>query len=162
VKLLASAKILTLVGIASWSVTHHYEGVSTDSWKAIASDSYNHTGNPHCTNPNSSNVTKELVPFPNFKGTSEKIGNIWGDVLPYMGSLVAASPAVTRLLTAVSSSMSIVPVSAPHPNSSYSLQFYGPCLKCQSTNDAIRSPDFRDFEQPDRNYTSLSLAWDGF
>ncbi|KAL7814198.1 hypothetical protein V8C44DRAFT_326045 [Trichoderma aethiopicum] len=43
---------------------------------------------------------------------------------------VAPSVAVARLVSSVASQGSILSIEAPHPNSSYSLSFYGPSLSC--------------------------------
>ncbi|TFB03258.1 hypothetical protein CCMA1212_004255 [Trichoderma ghanense] len=46
------------------------------------------------------------------------------------GGYVAPSVAVGRLVSSVASQGSILSIQAPHPNSSYSLSFYGPSLSC--------------------------------
>ncbi|KAK1256362.1 hypothetical protein MKX07_008621 [Trichoderma sp. CBMAI-0711] len=43
---------------------------------------------------------------------------------------VAPSVAVARLVSSVASQGSVLAIEAPHPNSSYSLSFYGPSLSC--------------------------------
>jgi hypothetical protein len=114
------------------------------------------------------NVTSRDAPYPRFDNFTDDVssdmnrGNAWSD---YMGAgfINRPSPALSRLLSVVSSGMSIVPVSAPYTNSSYSMQFHGPCLKCQSAEDAIRSTDFDYLEHRDGlDGRSLSNLWADF
>ncbi|PTB70916.1 hypothetical protein BBK36DRAFT_1108252 [Trichoderma citrinoviride] len=46
------------------------------------------------------------------------------------GGYVAPSVAVARLVSSVASQGTILPIQAPHLNSSYALSFYGPSLSC--------------------------------
>jgi hypothetical protein len=116
------------------------------------------------------NVTSRDVPYPKFDNFTNDIssgnrGNVWSDYAG-AGFINRPSPGVSRLLSAVSSGMSIIPVSAPYTNSSYSIQFHGPCLKCQSAEDAMRSTDFDNLGQiigmNEKQETSLSRLWEDF
>ena len=112
-------------------------------------------------------ITRESIPYPDFDTTNGQDSNsqgpihLWSDWMG-VGSIGSASPAVSRILTATSSSMSIIPVAAPYPNSSYSIQFYGPCLKCQSLDDALGSPEFDTSHALRNSSNSLSNLWDVF
>ncbi|PVI04636.1 hypothetical protein DM02DRAFT_690836 [Periconia macrospinosa] len=116
------------------------------------------------------NTTIKPVPYPNFDLTNGHVGtdvsaNVWSDYQG-VGWPVNASPGLRRLLTAVGSGASVIPVGAPYPNSSYSIQFYGPCLNCQSLDKALKSHDFDNFKQltadnPSNN-SDLSELWDQF
>lgn len=115
------------------------------------------------------NITTQMVPYPVFEtpDAREQSFNLWSDYMG-VGWVNSASPALTRLLTAVASGMAILPVSAPYPNSSYSMQFYGPCLKCQSLDDALQSPDltpqllYQLSPNSNSNSTSLQELREGF
>lgn len=62
------------------------------------------------------NMTDTEVPFTNFANEEA----IWSDSMG-VGFINEASPAVTRLLTAVSSSLGIISITAPFANSSFTL-----------------------------------------
>lgn len=51
--------------------------------------------------------------------------------------LDAPSPELTLVYAASLTSMAVVPLTAPFPNSSYTLDFYGPSLQCQNLSDAV-------------------------
>ncbi|CBF83110.1 hypothetical protein AN3244.2 [Aspergillus nidulans FGSC A4] len=53
------------------------------------------------------------------------------------GRINAPSPNLSRLFTVTASSMQVLPVPAPFPNSSYLLEFWGPSYKCQSLSEAL-------------------------
>lgn len=112
------------------------------------------------------NIIRRSVPFPNFDNTNGisaqgVVGNEWSDYMG-VGFIRSAGPAVKRILAATSTEASITPVAAPDANSSYSIQFYGPCLKCQYLNDAFSSHDYDNFAQIANNDTSLSELWRDF
>ncbi|OJD30020.1 formylmethionine deformylase-like protein [Diplodia corticola] len=98
------------------------------------------------------NVSNVEVPCMGFANDPD----IWSDSMG-AGFINEPSPAVTRLLTATSSSIGILPMTASFPNSSYSLQFYAPALKCEKLSDAVKNG------QPVgscNNCTSLQKLWD--
>lgn len=110
-----------------------------------------------------SNATSQPVPYPNFDLTNGADAqniqtNIWSDYMG-VGFIHTPSPGIRRLLTAVASGVSTIGVKAPYANSSYSIQFYGPCLKCQSLDDALKSHDFDNFEQLAADNRTLSDLW---
>lgn len=112
-----------------------------------------------------SNTTKRLVPYPDFYSAilSNKTQN-WADVGSY-GYIGSPSPGVARIMAAVSTGMSIMAVEAPYPNSSYSIQFYGPCLKCQMRNNTLSSHDFdipSELSVGKGYNASYSQLWDEF
>ncbi|KAL4747546.1 hypothetical protein BDW72DRAFT_182551 [Aspergillus terricola var. indicus] len=53
------------------------------------------------------------------------------------GRISFPSPDISRLFTVTASSMQLLPVPAPFPNSSYLLTFWGPSYKCQSLSEAL-------------------------
>lgn len=53
-----------------------------------------------------------------------------------MGRVESTSAAVDRLIAATSSSISVLPFTPPHPNSSYTLDFYAPAIKCETLSAA--------------------------
>ncbi|KAB2571086.1 hypothetical protein DBV05_g10257 [Lasiodiplodia theobromae] len=98
------------------------------------------------------NTTNGRVPSVDFARDE----TLWSDSMG-VGYINEASPAVTRLLSAVSSSIGIIPITAPFPNSSFTLQFYAPALKCESLANAKKNG------QPVgncNNCTSLQTLWD--
>lgn len=98
------------------------------------------------------NMTDTEVPFTNFANDEA----IWSDSMG-VGFINEASPAVTRLLTAVSSSLGIISITAPFANSSFTLQFHAPALKCESLADAkTNGQPVGDCQ----NCTSLQTLWE--
>jgi hypothetical protein len=54
------------------------------------------------------------------------------------GFIEAPSPEISRLFAATSASINVLPVSAPPlPNSSYTLELWGPSYKCERLSDAV-------------------------
>lgn len=102
-----------------------------------------------------SNTTVASVPYPIFEDDTAAVADIWSDITE-AGLISSASPAVTRILTATSSSMSILPFTGLWPNSSFSLNFYGPSMKCYNLSDAEASSSF---ENSCLNCTSLEQLW---
>ncbi|KAL2812286.1 hypothetical protein BJX63DRAFT_443512 [Aspergillus granulosus] len=77
------------------------------------------------------------------------------------GYIDSPSPDISRLFAATTSSMEVLPVSAPFPNSSYTLEFWGPSYKCEKLSDAMAQMQGMTFTQPfGENYTSLKALWD--
>lgn len=73
------------------------------------------------------------VPYPDY--SSDVSGN-WVNFEGAM-NLDGPTPEVTRVLAASLTSMAVLPFTAPFPNSSYSLDFYGPSFQCQNLSDAV-------------------------
>lgn len=76
-------------------------------------------------------------------------------VMEGVGRPISASPAINRLMTATSSSISILPFDAPYPNSSYTLNFSGPAIKCENLSTATLNTAIDLGEA-----NSLQDAWD--
>ncbi|KAJ5158985.1 uncharacterized protein N7500_008636 [Penicillium coprophilum] len=103
------------------------------------------------------NVTQMRVPTVNF------VDSFW---LPWAtfegaGFIAAPAPGINRLFTATYSSSEVVPFSAPSPNSSYTLDFWGPSYKCQRLSEAIVEMKGMTFTDSSlNNYSSLQKVWD--
>ncbi|KAJ5383175.1 hypothetical protein N7517_001086 [Penicillium concentricum] len=103
------------------------------------------------------NITQMRVPTVNF------IDSFWHPWATNEGAGFIASPAagINRLFTATYSSAEVVPFSAPFPNSSYTLKFWGPSYKCQRLSEAIVEMEGLTFtDHLGENYTSLQKVWD--
>lgn len=79
------------------------------------------------------NITQRRVATVNFTDS------FW---LPWVslegaGFIQSPTPDISRLFTATSSSVEVLPIPAPFPNSSYTLEFWGPSYKCQSLSQAV-------------------------
>lgn len=77
-----------------------------------------------------------------------------------VGRIDTPSAEISRLFTVTSSSVEVVPAAAPFPNSTYSLDFYGPSYKCQSLSEAIE--DMAGLTFPDivsENHYTLAQVW---
>lgn len=91
------------------------------------------------------------VPYPDWSlNMSYNWANFEG-----VGRLDSPTPEVTRIVAAPLTSMAVLPFAAPFPNSSYSLNFYGPGLRCQNMSDAIINNTLNTGEA-----ASLQEAWD--
>lgn len=75
------------------------------------------------------------VPYPDY--TIDMASN-WAN-FEGVGNLAGPTPEVSRITAAMLTSMAVLPFTAPHPNSSYSLKYYGPSFKCQNLSTAISS-----------------------
>jgi hypothetical protein len=75
------------------------------------------------------------VPYPDY---TANMSNNWAN-FEGAGNLDGPTPEVSRVVAATLTSMAVLPFTAPHPNSSYSLQFYGPSFKCQNMSTAVLS-----------------------
>lgn len=92
------------------------------------------------------------VPYPDYSlNTSSNWVNFEG-----VGLLDGPTPEVTRVLGATLTSMAVLPFTAPFPNSSYSLDFYGPSLQCLNLSDAAINNTLNT-----GNAATLQEAWDG-
>jgi len=65
------------------------------------------------------------VAVPNINWTSNAISLNGG-----FGFVTGPSPVLSRIMTASAASMAELPIVAPFPNSSYSMQFFGPSYNC--------------------------------
>ncbi|KAF2138914.1 uncharacterized protein K452DRAFT_275818 [Aplosporella prunicola CBS 121167] len=139
-EVLFKAKLLVLLALASWFMP----------LIAIVTP-----GTISVENRMVTNTTNGRVPFVAFSRSED----VWSDYVGESGSfgtVGSASPAVTRLLSAVASSMGIIPITPQFANSSFTLHFHGPALKCESLADA------KNNDQPVgdcRNCTSLQRLW---
>ncbi|OQE22468.1 hypothetical protein PENSTE_c010G08634 [Penicillium steckii] len=79
------------------------------------------------------------------------------------GWIYGPSYVISRLLTTTSSSSTIIPLTPPLPNSSYTLEFYGPSYKCQNLSEVIA--ETKGITYTDRlggNYSSFQEVWHKF
>ncbi|KAL1626229.1 hypothetical protein SLS54_003064 [Diplodia seriata] len=82
-----------------------------------------------------SNSTSSMkVPRPSYENENTTIAwvNFEG-----VGRIESSSAAINRLISTTSSSISILPFTAPAPNSSYTLTFAAPAIKCETLSAAI-------------------------
>ncbi|RDW86627.1 uncharacterized protein DSM5745_03269 [Aspergillus mulundensis] len=84
-----------------------------------------------------SNETRMQVPTIDFA-----LNTTWDSWMALEGtgrieSYLGYSPDISRLFAATSVSISVLPVSAPLPNSSYTLDFWGPSYRCERLNDVV-------------------------
>ncbi|CAG8909080.1 unnamed protein product [Penicillium egyptiacum] len=106
-----------------------------------------------------SNITQLRVPTVNFTDSFWRPWVTWEGA----GSIGSPSPDISRMFTATSSSAEILPVPAPFPNSSYTLEFWGPSYKCQRLSEAIvemQGMNFTDHLDMDAQYSSLQKLWE--
>lgn len=66
------------------------------------------------------NTTRQLGPYPDFNSILTHKENSWS-TNGGMGHVGSPQPGVARIMAAVSTGMSVMPVEAPYPNSSYSI-----------------------------------------
>lgn len=91
------------------------------------------------------------VPYPDY---SFDMSMHWA-TFEGVGRLDSPTPEVTRIAAATLTSMAILPFTAPFPNSSYSLSFYGPAFQCQNMSDAAINNTLNTGDA-----ASLQEAWD--
>lgn len=112
-----------------------------------------------------------VVPYPNYTINVGFTANAWYSV-DQDGYLSGVSPPLNHALYATSTSPSILPLSAPFPNSTYTLAFNGPALKCQNLSTAASDPtvvagiidstaalNFTSVQQAFESYVSLPSAY---
>jgi hypothetical protein len=76
------------------------------------------------------------------------------------GYIDSPSAEISRLFTVTSSSAEIVSASAPFPNATYSLAFYGPSYKCQRLSEAIQEMQGMTFSDSlGKNHFTLQQVW---
>jgi hypothetical protein len=76
------------------------------------------------------------------------------------GGIYGPSYTISRLFTAASSSAAIIPLSPPVPNSSYTLEFWGPSYRCQNLSEVVAETKGITFtDELDNNYSSFQDVW---
>ncbi|KAF3401870.1 hypothetical protein F1880_009736 [Penicillium rolfsii] len=135
------AKTLTLLAIISWLIP--LSAIITPATLSV-----------HLLT--TTNTTQVRVPTVNFTDS------FWASWMNFEGPGYIDSPSteISRLFTVTSSSVEVVPASAPFPNSSYSLRFYGPSYQCQRLSEAIL--DMKGLTFPDilgKNHYTLQQVW---
>ncbi|KAL4908141.1 hypothetical protein BDW74DRAFT_97561 [Aspergillus multicolor] len=136
------AKTLTLVAIISWFIP--LTAVVTPSTLSVYLETTNRT-------------VQTQVPTVNFTDA------FWEDMVTNAGAGRIRSPsaATSRLFSATSSSLEVVPVPAPFPNSSYTLEFWGPSYKCQRLSEVLVQTQGLNYSDGLRNeYDSFQALWD--
>ncbi|KAL4911902.1 hypothetical protein BDW62DRAFT_206992 [Aspergillus aurantiobrunneus] len=135
------AKILTLLAIVSWLIP--LTAVVTPATLSV-----------HLLT--TSNITQLRVPTVNFTES------FWIPWATYVGAgyIGSPSPAISRLFTATSSYVDVLPSPAPFPNSSYTLAFWAPSYQCQRLSEALVDNQGRTFtDHLDNHYSSLQNLW---
>ncbi|ROV96276.1 hypothetical protein VMCG_07704 [Cytospora schulzeri] len=132
-EVLRGAKLLCLLGLCAWLIP--ISSTVTPATLSVRTETI-------------TNVTEAMVPSPDYSTYS---GNYWG-IIKGAGLVSGPSPAVGRIVAATMSSISILPLNAPFPNSSYTLNFHGPAFRCQHLKSAVA--------QAGSDAASLQNAWD--
>ncbi|KAJ5353700.1 hypothetical protein N7541_006264 [Penicillium brevicompactum] len=91
--------------------------------------------------------------------------DFWSNWASYGGAGFISQPSyiINRLFTATSSSAAIIPLTPPLPNSSYTLQFWGPSYKCQDLSEVIAETKGIIYTDEDlNNHTSFQGVWDRY
>jgi hypothetical protein len=78
------------------------------------------------------------------------------------GWIYGPSFIISRLFTTTSSSAAIIPLTPPLPNSSYTLEFWGPSYKCQNLSEVIAETKGITYLDGLDNYTSFQDVWHKF
>ncbi|POS75951.1 hypothetical protein DHEL01_v205650 [Diaporthe helianthi] len=119
-EVLSRAKLLCLLGLCLWCLP--IASVITPATLSVVSGSI-------------TDIRTMNVPYPDYTiDTAVNWANFEG-----VGNLGGPTPEVSRITAATLTSMAVLPLTAPHPNSSYSLEYYGPSFKCQNLSAAISS-----------------------
>ncbi|KAH8892357.1 hypothetical protein GQ53DRAFT_619752, partial [Thozetella sp. PMI_491] len=85
------------------------------------------------------NQSKVQYPIPSVNYDVSEIHK-WAQIIKNSNiSYYGPSSRVVRLMSAVASQGSVLPIVPSHPNCTYFLEFYGPALKCNAPKDAIKS-----------------------
>ncbi|CAG8181319.1 unnamed protein product [Penicillium nalgiovense] len=137
------AKTLTLLAIISWLIP--LAAVVTPSTLSIRLLTTTH-------------VTQLHVSTVNFTESFWRPWVTWGGA----GFIASPSPDITRLFTATSSSAEVLSVPAPFPNSSYTLEFWGPSYKCQKLSEAVVEMQGMNFSDGVglAQFSSLQKLWE--
>ncbi|EAW09041.1 uncharacterized protein ACLA_077880 [Aspergillus clavatus NRRL 1] len=136
------AKTLTLLAIISWLIP--LTAVFTPATLSVRLLT-------------TTNITQLRVPTVNFTDS------FWRPWVTFVGMGMIGEPAsdINRLFTATSSSAEVLPASAPFPDSSYTLEFWGPSYKCQSLSEALGEMQGMTFtDSLGHRYSSLQNLWD--
>lgn len=77
-------------------------------------------------------------------------------------AITGASSEISRLLSAVASSVSYIPSTAPFPNSSYDLSFWAPSYKCVNLGEAVAEQSAHPPQGRENyyNYSRIQAYWD--
>ncbi|KAG8157592.1 hypothetical protein KVR01_012634 [Diaporthe batatas] len=119
-EVLSKAKVLCLLGVCIWCLP--IASVITPATLSVVSGSV-------------TEIRTMNVPYPDYTtGMASNWVNFEG-----VGNLAGPTPEVSRITAATLTSMAVLPFAAPHPNSSYSIEYYGPSFKCQNLSTAISS-----------------------
>lgn len=91
--------------------------------------------------------------------------DFWNNWAFYGGAGIISGPSylINRSFTATYSSAAIIPLTPPLPNSSYTLQFWGPSYKCQDLSEVIA--DTKGITYTDENlndYASFQDVWNRY
>ncbi|CAG7956978.1 unnamed protein product [Penicillium salamii] len=77
-----------------------------------------------------------------------------------LGYIYGTSFIISRLFTTTSSSAAIIPLPPPLPNSSYTLEFWGPSYKCQGLSEVIAETKGITYTDASGNhYNSFQDVW---
>ncbi|KAL3494392.1 hypothetical protein BJX62DRAFT_247638 [Aspergillus germanicus] len=111
------AKVLTVMAIVSWVIP--LTAVITPATLSVRL-------------LQTSNLTDTRVPTLNFADSS-----FWRPWVTdgLKGEILTPAPAILRQLTTTASSMEVPPFSPPFPNSSYTLEFWGPSYDCRALSE---------------------------
>jgi hypothetical protein len=97
--------------------------------------------------------------------TVEFTKDFWSDwaLTEGAGFISGFSFIISRLFTINSSSAAVIPLTPPLPNSSYTLEFWGPSYKCQNLSEVIaETKGITYIDGSNNNYTSFQDVWNNF
>lgn len=139
-EVLSRAKLLCLLGLCIWYVLLFYSLRKAHQLKFLGLRCLPIASviTPATLSVVSGSVTDVRtmnVPYPDY--TIDMASN-WAN-FEGVGNLAGPTPELSRITAATLTSMAVLPFTAPHPNSSYSLEYYGPSFKCQNLSTAISS-----------------------
>ncbi|OJD36450.1 formylmethionine deformylase-like protein [Diplodia corticola] len=135
-RVLISAKLLCLLAACMWCIP--IVATITPATLSVRAGLSNDTSSMRVPRPSYGNEIWGIT-WVNFEG---------------VGRIESPSAAVNRLIATTSSSIAILPFTAPSPNSSYTLDFYAPAIKCETLSAAISNNTIK-LDDP----TTLEKAW---
>ncbi|PSR79068.1 hypothetical protein BD289DRAFT_375946 [Coniella lustricola] len=135
-EILGKAKVLCFLALCAWCLP--IASTFSSATLSIKTGIVQHT-------------TPVSVPVPDYTSSSEAYWATFEGV----GRLDGVTPAVTRLVAATSTAMYVLPFDARFPNSSYTIQFYGPAARCENLEIATSNSTLYTGAA-----TSLQEAWD--
>lgn len=97
-----------------------------------------------------SSSTTQIVPSLDFQNNADMYGSVLQGA--GTGSFDRATDEAIRVALGSATSGTILPMSPPALNSSYTYEFYGPALRCEKANDT----EFQFFDNLAQNYSSSS------